>query len=81
MLKQTGDVKMVILAKNTIERLMKHFGADRIGDSAKEEMINVLESIAKDITEKAIEYAKHAKRKTIKKEDVTLASRDILKKD
>ena len=58
---------MVILANNTIERLMKYFGAERVSERSKEEMVNILEGIAKQITEKSIIYSKHAKRKTIKR--------------
>lgn len=59
----------------TLERILKKAGAERISLSAAEELritlIGIVEKIAKD----AIAFATHAKRTTIKKEDIELACR------
>lgn len=68
---------MVIIAKHTVERLMKYFGAERVSSDAEDEMIKILEEITKNITQKAAIYAKHAKRKTIKKDDIILAYKNL----
>ena len=52
---------------------MKDVGAERISEDAKVELAEALEEIARDIAIKANEYAKVAKRKTIKAEDIKLA--------
>lgn len=71
---------MAILASNTMERLMKHLGADRVSEKAKEEMVECLEKTAKQITEKSVTLSKHAKRKTVMKEDVKLAYEELFEK-
>lgn len=52
---------------------MRESGADRVSDSAKIELKNLLEEKCKIIAERAIKYCSHAGRKTIKPEDIKLA--------
>ncbi|MEM4260001.1 MAG: NFYB/HAP3 family transcription factor subunit [Candidatus Woesearchaeota archaeon] len=66
-----------ILPLMTVERIMKLNGAYRVSEDSKEELRDILEEKAAEITKKAIEYAKHAKRSTIKKTDIKLAARLI----
>lgn len=65
-----------ILPLMAMERIMKLNGAYRVSEDSKEELRDVLEETAARITKKANEYAKHAKRSTIKKEDIKLAAKE-----
>ena len=58
-----------------MEKLMKKAGADRVSDKSKAAMKNVLEDIAKQISARAVSYSKHAGRRTIKQQDIKLASK------
>ena len=57
----------------TMEKLMILSGAERVSVSAKIELKKTLEEYANNISKKAIVFAKHAGRKTIKPEDIKLA--------
>ncbi len=56
-----------------MEKILKKAGAERVSDKAKEALKNVLEEEAEEIAESAIRLALHAKRKTIRVEDIKLA--------
>lgn len=58
-----------------MEQLMKLFGADRVSDSAKSALKEVLEDVGEKITHDAVKLAAHAGRKTVKAEDIKLASK------
>lgn len=57
-----------------MEKLLKKFGADRISDSAKRSLADVLIEDAEQICKKAIDNAKHAGRKTVTDKDIKLAA-------
>jgi DNA-binding protein len=57
----------------SMENLIKEAGAERVSEDAKVEMKRIIEEYAIAIAEKAIKFASHAKRKTIKPEDLKLA--------
>jgi histone H3/H4 len=59
----------------TLEKLLKRAGAERISPSAAEELRLALLEIVEKIAKRAIALASHAKRTTIKKEDIELAAR------
>ena len=56
-----------------MEKLLKKAGALRVSDKSKEVFREVLEDIGEEISKKAIRFAEHSKRKTIKAEDIKLA--------
>ncbi len=49
----------------------------RVSDTAKQELKLYLENLAKEIAKKAITFAKHAKRRTVMKEDLELALQEL----
>ena len=61
----------------SVERIMRNAGAERVSMSAIVTLAEVLEDYGTKISKEAIELARHAKRKTVKKEDVKLAARRV----
>ena len=65
-----------ILALATMEAIFKKkANAQRVSNDAKEALRDVLEEIGENIAEKALKFANHSKRKTIKAADVRLAAK------
>ena len=60
----------------SMEKILKQAGADRVADSAKAELKAVVEEKAEEISKRAIKFAMHAGRKTIKAEDIKLAIKE-----
>lgn len=58
-----------------LERVMRKAGADRVSDSAIKEIRQIMLEIAEKISADAIAASKHAKRVTVKREDVIMATR------
>ncbi len=58
-----------------IEQLMKHAGAERVSDNAKDALKKILEEKALQLGEQAVRFASHAGRKTVKAGDIKLAAR------
>lgn len=58
-----------------MERLLKSAGVERVSEEAKATLKELLENHAENIGKKAWEFAKHAKRKTVKSHDLKLASK------
>ena len=59
-------------------RVIKKSGAERVSDDAADELRKILEGIADKIARQAVELSLHAGRKTVKAEDVQLASKNVL---
>jgi histone H3/H4 len=68
------------LAIAPMHRLCKKAGADRVSEAAAKELGKVLEEIGIRIAKRALEFAIHAKRKTIKAEDIEIASKKAMEK-
>ena len=56
-----------------VDRIVRKAGAERVSDGAKKELAKHLESEALKIAKRAVELARHAKRKTVTEEDIRLA--------
>ncbi len=63
-----------------MHRLCKIAGAERVSESAAEELAKNLQEIGVKIAKDALDYAKHSGRKTIKAEDIEIAARKVMGK-
>ncbi|MBU5574965.1 MAG: NFYB/HAP3 family transcription factor subunit [Candidatus Aenigmatarchaeota archaeon] len=69
--------KRSIIAAAAIAELIKQAGAERVSDDAAKALSEILTEIGIKISKDAIKFANHAKRKTIRREDIELARRGI----
>ena len=67
-----------VLSLAAMEHLLKVHGAERVSEDAKEELRDVLEDVAEQVTQEAIKFAAHAQRKTVRADDIKLASKWFL---
>ena len=67
------------LGLSAMYRILKKSGAERVSDESAIELRRVIEEIAEAIAKNATDMSKHAGRKTIKAEDVKLASKQFSK--
>ena len=63
-----------------MHRICKKAGASRVSEAAAKALAKELEEIGIKISKEAIDYAMHAGRKTVKAEDIEIASRKVLEK-
>ncbi|MBS3128069.1 NFYB/HAP3 family transcription factor subunit [Candidatus Woesearchaeota archaeon] len=64
-----------LLPLAAMEKILKACGAERVSDPAKAALKELLEQRAEEIALNAVRLAQHAGRKTIKSEDLKLASK------
>jgi DNA-binding protein len=50
-----------------------------VSDSAADELRSILEALGENIAKQAVQLASHAHRKTIKSDDITLASKNFIR--
>ncbi|MDY6776848.1 MAG: histone family protein [Candidatus Nanohaloarchaea archaeon] len=60
-----------------VKRVMKNSGAERVSDGAVEAMRDIIEEETEKLSREADQYAQHAGRKTVKKEDVQAADKEV----
>lgn len=61
------------IPKAPLARILISAGAERVSADAANAFVEVIESKARIIAEKAFDFAKHSGRKTIHEEDIKLA--------
>jgi histone H3/H4 len=66
------------LAVAPMHRICKKAGASRVSEAAAKALAKELEEVGIKIAKEAIDYAMHAGRKTVKAEDIEIASRKVL---
>jgi len=67
------------LGLSSMYRILKKAGAERVSNESAEELRRVIEEIALEIAKNSVEMSRHAGRKTVKAEDVKLASKTLKK--
>ena len=72
-------MKSLELGLSAMYRILKKSGAQRVSDESAVELRRVIEEIAEAIAKNAVEMSSHAGRKTVKAEDVKLASKQFNK--
>jgi DNA-binding protein len=73
-------MKELEISVSPMHRLCKKAGADRVSEEAAKELAKVLEAIGVKIAKEALDYSIHARRKTIKVEDIEIATRKVMEK-
>ena len=68
------------IAVAPMHRLCEKAGAERVSKEAAELLAKVLEEIGVKIAKEARDYSIHARRKTIKVEDIEIATRKVMEK-
>jgi histone H3/H4 len=68
-------IKMSELPIAPVTRIIRNAGAERVSEDASRELISLLEQEAEKIAVKAVNVAKHAKRKTVTRADIEEATK------
>ena len=63
------------LSNAAMERIMRNAGAQRVSATAVAELAEAMEGYGEKLSKETVELARHAGRKTVKKEDVKLAAK------
>lgn len=67
------------LGLSAMYRILKKTGAERVSAESADELRRVIEEIANSIAKNAVALSSHAGRKTVRGEDVKLASKSFSK--
>ena len=68
-----GEIKVAPMHK-----LIKKAGAERVSEESAEALGKALEVIGVKVAREALDYAKHAGRKTVKAKDIEIAAEKVL---
>ncbi len=69
--------KRSIIPAAPMADILKAAGAERVSEKAARALAEALMEVAADISKDAIRFAHHAGRKTVKREDIELARKNI----
>lgn len=69
--------KRSVIAAAPMAEILKNAGAERVSDEAAKALAHALTEVAIEISKDAIRFSKHAGRKTIKREDIELARKNV----
>ena len=75
------ELKMVKIKVAPMLTLIRRAGADRVSKEAAIALGIALDEIGLKIAKEAIDYAHHAKRKTVKERDIEIAVEKVLKRE
>ena len=67
-------IKMARLPIAPINRIIRNARAERVSEDASAELAMLLEEYGTKIARKAVNLARHAGRKTVKREDILIAA-------
>ena len=70
-----GVKRNTIIPKAPVARILLNAGAKRVSADAVDEFVDVLSTIAEEISVQSVKIAKHSGRKTIQEGDVRLAAK------
>ena len=70
-----GTKRITAIPKATAARIIMKAGAKRVSAGAADEFVDVLEDLAENIAKRAVEIAKHTKRKTVHEGDIKIAAK------
>ena len=71
----TDEIKVAPMHK-----LIKRAGADRVSEESAIALGKALEEIVVKVSREALDYAKHAGRKTVKAKDIEIAAQKVLER-
>jgi histone H3/H4 len=69
--------KRSIIAAAPMVEILKNAGAERVSEPAAQAMAEVMKEVAFDLAKDAVKFSHHAGRKTIKREDIELARKNV----
>ncbi len=69
----------MVLSSPPLERIIRRNGADRVSKKAAKKLALVLEEYGMEISRKAMEFAHENNRKTVRKEDIKKAIKEMAK--
>ena len=69
-----GDLQLA-----PMHRLIKRGGAERVSEGAAQELRKVLDKLGVTIAKEALDFMRHAHRKTVKDVDIRIAATKVLK--
>lgn len=68
---------MAIIPVAPVSRLIREAGAERVSEGARDELAQALERYGLEVAREAVGWANHAKRKTVKAEDIREAVKRV----